>query len=88
MLYSLYITHTYILLGSDAGFTYLLWRYHAVPISHLLVREVHPLKASCPICVTNEGISTEVRKVHPLKAPCPICVTDEGISTEVRDVHP
>ncbi len=46
------------------------------------MREVHPRKALPPICVTDEGISTEVREVHPLKASSPICVTDEGISTK------
>ena len=49
------------------------------------VREEQPLKAQCPISVTDGGILMLVREEQPSKALSPIFVTDGGILMLVRE---
>jgi len=46
-------------------------------------REEQPLKAYCPMEVTEEGIITEAREEQPWKAAFPMEVTEEGRFTAV-----
>ena len=62
--------------------------YTLLPSSTIiLVREAQPEKASFPISVTLEGITTLVREVQSAKAPTPIYVTLSGITILVREVQ-
>lgn len=49
--------------------------------------DVHPLKAPCPILVTDSGIDTSANEVHPEKAPSPMLVTESGITTLSNELH-
>ena len=49
-----------------------------------LVRFRQPPKVAVAICVTPEGILTDVSDSHPEKASCPMLVTVAGIVTLVR----
>ena len=53
----------------------------------MLAKDVHPLKAPAPMCVTDSAMAMLVKDVHPRKALSPMCVTDSPMLMLVKDAH-
>ena len=53
-----------------------------------VTNEQHPLKAWCPMLVTDDGIARLANELHSEKAKSPMLVTDDGIARLVNEVHP